>query len=221
MLLFIALGLLIWSIILSIKIPRTFHKWNQVRALSGITGAEAARRILNANGIYDVAINTIPGSLSDHYDPRSKTLNLSIDVANNASVGALAVAAHECGHAIQHHEGYSLLKFRNSLVPVANIGSNLGIWLCILGFAFSFVAFLIPIGILLFAFAVIFHVVTLPVELNASKRAMALLENGYMLQTYEETQGAKKMLSAAAMTYVAAALASVIQLLRLIGGSQN
>lgn len=218
---FLALGIMIWSIVLSIKVPTTFKKWNKVRAISGITGAEAAQRILAANGIYDVTIGTAPSGLGDHYDPRSKTLNLSPEVANNASVGALAVAAHECGHAIQHHEGYGLLAFRNSLVPVANIGSRLGIWLCFIGFAVSFISFLIPIGILLFTFAVLFHIVTLPVELNASKRAIALLENGRMLQTQEEAYGAKKMLSAAAMTYVASTLAAIVQLLRLIARARD
>lgn len=211
-----AIAIMFWSVYLSFHVPHTFKKWNKVDASSGLTGAQVAERILHANGIYDVAIGTVGGTLSDHYDPRSKTLNLSPDVAQNSSVGALAVAAHECGHAIQHHEGYGLLKFRNTLVPVANIGSRAGVWLCIIGFSLSFVRFLIPIGIVLFAFAVLFHVITLPVELDASKRALAQLENGRMVYTDEEKHGAKKMLSAAAMTYVASTLAAVVQLLRLV-----
>lgn len=210
----------VWSLWLSTSVSRTFKKWDKTQSISGITGAEAARRILEANGVYDVGITTVPGHLTDHYDPRSKMLNLSGAVANNASVSALAVAAHECGHAIQHHEGYGLLSFRNSLVPVANIGSKASIYLFMAGFLFG-LPILIPIGIVLYATAVLFHVVTLPVELNASKRAIAMLENGRMIQTEDETRGAKKMLSAAAMTYVAAALTAILQLLRLIARSRD
>lgn len=211
-----AIAIMIWSICLSFSVSNTFKKWNKVEVRSGLTGAQVAQRILSANEIYDVGIGTISGNLSDHYDPKSKTLNLSSEVANSSSVAALAVAAHECGHAIQHHDGYALLTFRNSLVPVANIGSQAGIWLCILGFALSFARFLIPVGIILFSFAVLFHVVTLPVELNASKRAMKILQGSTMLQTDEEVRGARKMLSTAAMTYVASTLAAIVQLLRLI-----
>lgn len=210
----------IWSLWLSTSVSRTFKKWDKTQSISGITGAEAARRILEANGVYDVGITTVPGHLTDHYDPRSKMLNLSGDVANNASVSALAVAAHECGHAIQHHEGYGLLSFRNSLVPVANIGSRASIYLFMAGFLFG-LPILIPIGIVLYATAVLFHIVTLPVELNASKRAITMLENGRMIQTEDETRGAKKMLTAAAMTYVAAALTAILQLLRLIVRSRD
>lgn len=210
----------VWSLWLSTSVSRTFKKWDKTQSISGITGAEAARRILEANGVYDVGITTVPGHLTDHYDPRSKMLNLSGDVANNTSVSALAVAAHECGHAIQHHEGYGLLSFRNSLVPVANIGSRASIYLFMAGFLFG-LPILIPIGIVLYATAVLFHIVTLPVELNASKRAITMLENGRMIQTEDETRGAKKMLTAAAMTYVAAALTAILQLLRLIVRSRD
>lgn len=210
----------VWSLWLSSSVSRTFRKWDKTHAVSGMTGAEAAQRILAANGICDVGITTIPGHLSDHYNPKTKMLNLSADVANNSSVSALAVAAHECGHAIQHHEGYGLLNFRNSLVPIANIGSKASIYLFMAGFLFG-LPMLIPIGIILYATAVLFHVVTLPVELNASNRAIAILENNRMIQTDEEVRGAKKMLSAAAMTYVAAALTAILQLLRLIARSRD
>ena len=215
-----AIVVLIWSICLSANVNKTFRKYGAVRSHSGLTGAEVARQILSANGIYDVQIQVVPGTLTDHYHPKKKTLNLSEAVANSSSISAIAVAAHECGHAIQHHEGYGLLSFRNSLVPVANIGSHAGIWICVLGFVFlPFI--LIPLGIGLFTFAVLFHLLTLPVEFNASRKAMSILESRGIIRYEEEREGATKVLKAAAMTYVAAALASVITLLRLISGSRN
>lgn len=221
MLYFAAILVAIWSIYLSCHVQSTFKKWSKEPTSRYMTGAEVARQILMRNGITDVPISVTPGVLTDHYDPTRKALFLSDDVANSSSIGAVAVAAHECGHAIQHNQDYGFLIFRNKMVPVANIGSSAGIWLCILGlFLGGIGGYLVPIGIGLFAFAVLFHVITLPVEFNASRRAMINLEEGGFLMA-DETRGAKKVLKAAAMTYVAAALASVIQLLRLIGISRD
>lgn len=215
-----AIAVMIWAFCLSSSVKKTFRKYSEVRSHSGMTGAEVAHQILSANGIYDVQIQVVPGTLTDHYHPKKKTLNLSEAVANGHSVSAIAVAAHECGHAIQHHEGYGLLTFRNTLVPVANIGSTAGVWICILGFVFMpFI--LVPLGIGLFAFAVLFHLLTLPVEFNASRKAMSILENRGIVRYEEEREGATKVLKAAAMTYVAAALSAVITLLRLISRSRN
>ena len=210
----------LWAIWLSVDVNRIFAKYSELESSSGLTGAEVAYRILNHNGINDVQIRTIEGNLTDHYDPKNKTLNLSSDVAHSKSVSALAVAAHECGHAIQHHEGYGLLAFRNTLVPVANFGSNAGVWIFLLGFLFM-PLLLVPLGLLLFSAAVVFHVITLPVELNASNRALNILHEKNMLQYDEEMLGAKKVLRAAAMTYFVAALSSILQLLRLIGLSRD
>lgn len=203
------------SIIAQVRVNATFNKYAHVAGSSGMTGAQAADRILRSQGIHDVTIRRVRGSLTDHYDPRNKTLNLSDSVYGAASIAAVGVAAHECGHAIQHAKGYAPLQLRSALVPVANLGSKLS-WLFIMaGIIFSFNHTLLVIGILMFSVAVLFQLVTLPVEFNASSRALQLLEsNGILYQN--EVAMTKKVLSAAALTYVAAAATAVLQLLRLI-----
>lgn len=180
-----------------------------------MTGAQAAERILQSQGIYDVAIQRVSGKLTDHYDPRNKTLNLSDAVYASTSVAAVGVAAHECGHAIQHARGYAPLSFRSALVPVANIGSQLSWLFIILGIFFGGSHTLIMVGILMFSAAVLFQLVTLPVEFNASGRALKLLSETGILQK-DEVSDTRKVLSAAALTYVAAATTAVLQLLRLL-----
>lgn len=192
-----------------------FSKYSRVRSRSGMTGAQAAERILQSQGIYDVAIQRVSGKLTDHYDPRNKTLNLSDAVYASTSVAAVGVAAHECGHAIQHARGYAPLSFRSALVPVANIGSQLSWLFIILGIFFGGSHTLIMIGILMFSAAVLFQLVTLPVEFNASGRALELLSETGILQK-DEVSDTRKVLSAAALTYVAAAATAVLQLLRLL-----
>lgn len=204
-------------------VSATFNKYAKVRSRSGMTGAQAAQRILELSGIYDVRIEHIRGQLTDHYDPSSKVLRLSDATYGSASVAAIGVAAHECGHALQHHKGYAPLKIRTALVPAANIGSRLGIPIILLGVLFGMNQMFIQIGIWVFALAVLFQVVTLPVEFNASGRALTML-GSYGLMGDEETRGCRKVLSAAALTYVAAAASSILQLLRLIimfGGSSR
>ena len=181
-----------------------------------MTGAEAARRLLNSQGIYDVTVRPVSGSLTDHYDPRTKVVNLSESVYNATSVAAIGVAAHECGHAMQHNEGYGPLKFRSALVPVANFGSQISWPLILIGVIFGGLGSpLVQIGILMFTLAVLFQLVTLPVEFNASNRAVKLLDSQGILAG-DEVKGTRKVLSAAALTYVAAAATSILQLLRLI-----
>ena len=192
-----------------------FSKYSRVRSRSGMTGAQAAERILQSQGIYDVAIQRVSGKLTDHYDPRNKTLNLSDAVYASTSVAAVGVAAHECGHAIQHARGYAPLSFRSALVPVANIGSQLSWLFIILGIFFGGSHTLIMLGILMFSAAVLFQLVTLPVEFNASGRALKLLSETGILQK-DEVSDTRKVLSAAALTYVAAATTAVLQLLRLL-----
>lgn len=212
----------IFSIMASAKVNSTFNKYQRVRSMTGMTGAEAAEKILNQNGIYDVDIQHIKGNLTDHYDPRTKVLRLSDATYGSNSVAAIGVAAHECGHALQHKEEYFPLKFRSAIVPAANIGSRFGIPIVILGMIMGQNYLLIQIGIWVFSLAVLFQIVTLPVEFNASSRAMRMLEQ-YGILGSDEIGKTRKVLSAAAMTYVAAAAASVLQLLRLIllGGRRN
>jgi len=193
----------------------TMRKYSKIRNGSGITGAEAARRILDNEGLYNVQIECLSREQGDHYDPRTNTVRLSRSNYEEPSVTAVGVAAHECGHAIQHAKSYAPLNIRSALVPVANIGSNLGMPLILLGVVFSWNQVLIEIGIWAFALAVLFQLVTLPVEFNASARAVAKIEQ-YGLLTAEENRGCKKVLTAAAMTYVAAAASAILQLLRLM-----
>ena len=185
--------------------------------MSGMTGAQAAERILNSAGIYDVSIQHISGNLTDHYDPRNKVLSLSDSTYGSASVAAVGVAAHECGHAIQHQTSYAPLNIRSAIVPVANFGSTIAWPLILIGLFFnsSTGTFLIDLGIICFSLAVLFQLVTLPVEFNASSRAVKILESTGILGQ-EELQGTRKVLGAAALTYVAGAASAILQLLRLV-----
>ena len=200
----------------SAKVKNTFNRYSSVRSMTGMTGAEAAQRLLHSQGIYDVTVQPIAGELTDHYDPRTKTVNLSQSVYGATSVAAIGVAAHECGHAMQDNEGYAPLRFRSALVPAANFGSKLSWPLILLGLVFGGLGSpLVEIGILMFSLAVLFQLVTLPVEYNASARAVRLLDSQGILAG-EEVSGTRKVLNAAALTYVAAAATSILQLLRLI-----
>jgi Zn-dependent membrane protease YugP len=211
--------LLVPAVILGIyaqaKVKSTFNKYSKVPSSRGMTGAEGARLVLNGAGLYNVGIEVAGSRLSDHYDPRTQVLTLSPEVGNSNSLAALGVAAHEAGHAMQHAEGYLAFKLRSALVPVANLGTNFGWILFFVGLVFFRSGLLMNIGILLYAVAVLFTLVTLPVEFNASSRAMAQLTNKSILMG-DELRGARKVLSAAALTYVAAALMAMLQLLRLI-----
>ena len=198
------------------RVTSTFNKYSKVRSRTGMTGADAAMRLLRAQGIYDVSVRPVSGNLTDHYDPRTKVVNLSESVYYATSVAAIGVAAHECGHAMQHNEGYAPLNFRSALVPVVNFGSKLSWPLILLGVLFGGVgSTLCQVGILTFTLVVLFQLVTLPVEFNASKRAVKLLDSQGIL-VGDEVQGTKKVLGAAALTYVAAAASTILQLLRLI-----
>lgn len=201
----------------SARVNSAFRKYSRVRSRNGITGAQAAERLLHAQGIYDVRIEHISGSLTDHYDPGAQVLRLSDDVYGSTSIAAVGVAAHECGHAMQHAEGYTPLSIRTALVPVANFGAKISWPLIILGLIFGGSAsnILLQAGILLFCAVVLFQIVTLPVEFNASSRALRLLDETGMLIP-DEVRQTRKVLSAAAMTYVASVAASLLQLLRLL-----
>ena len=207
-----ALILTLWA---QFKVNSTFEKYSKVRSMRGMTGADVARRILDLNGLRHVQVVHTPGNLTDHFDPRTNVVRLSDSVYGSTSVAAIGVAAHEVGHAVQHATGDAPIKLRNSIVPVVNVCSTLAIPLFILGMVLGTMPVLMDIGILLFAAAVLFHIVTLPVELNASRRAIATLDSNYILEG-DEIKGAKRVLSAAAMTYVASAAMAVMQLLRLI-----
>lgn len=215
------IGMLL-SLAASAKLKSTFAKYRRIRSASGLTGAEAAARILRAAGITDVQIRAIPGRLTDHYDPRTKTVSLSQDIYGQTSLAAVGVAAHECGHAIQHAVHYTPLEMRSAIVPVANLGSSLSWPLFLIGLLAG-IRPLTTAGIVLFSLAVLFQLVTLPVELNASSRALRMLEGTGILGV-SEVKGARKVLTAAALTYVAALAASILQLLRLLilaGGRRN
>lgn len=200
------------------NVSRAFSKWDQVRSSTGLSGKEIARMILDDNGMQDVSIEHVPGNLTDHYDPENGVLRLSDAVYSSRSVAALGVAAHEAGHAIQDAQDYFPLRFRSQLVPVANIGSQASIPLFMMGLVFSWDP-LVKIGIFCFAFAVLFTLVTLPVEFNASGRALHLLESGILPE--EEVAGVRQVLRAAAMTYVASALQAILQMVRLLILSGN
>lgn len=193
------------------KVRSAFKRYSRVGSMAGISGAETARRILRENGIYDVAVEEVGGTLSDHYDPRDKVVRLSSDNFHGHHLAGLAVAAHEVGHAIQHATGYYPLNLRHAILPVANLGSQLGMPLIFAGMIFGAMG-LVNLGVIFFAGAVLFQIVTLPVEFNASSRAMAILSNGGYLAG-DEVGSARKVLNAAAMTYVAATAAAVMQLL--------
>ena len=205
------------SLLASAKVNSTFSRYSRVRNSRGITGAEAAERVLHGAGIYDVRIEHVSGNLTDHYDPRSKVLRLSDSVYGQASVAAVGVAAHECGHAIQHARGYAPLKLRSTLVPIASFGSKIAWPLIIIGLLFTNETsiLLLNAGIIAFSLAVLFQLVTLPVEFNASNRAIRTIADAGIMQG-DEIKSAKKVLSAAALTYVASAATAILQLLRIL-----
>lgn len=208
---------IIFTLYAQFKVQSTFNKFQEVNATSGRTGAQVAREILDRSNLYDVPVELTPGTLSDHYDPRSRVLRLSPEVYHGRSLAAYGVAAHETGHAIQHAESYVPLTLRNGIFPVANLGSNLGFFLFFIGIIFGGGnTFLLDLGIILFTFFVAFTILTLPVEYNASNRALAILGVSGYLSPGEEIRGAKKVLNAAALTYVAAAATAIIQLLRML-----
>lgn len=210
---------IIFSLIASSKVNSTFRKYSRVRAASGLTGAEVARRILDANGFANVAIEQVSGSLTDHYDPRANVIRLSQPVYGSSSVAAIGVAAHETGHAVQYAVGYSPIKLRAAIIPATNIGSKLAMPLIILGLILSATAAkfitIAYAGIICFSLSALFQLITLPVEFNASRRALNTIE-GFGILSGSEQDGARKVLSAAAMTYVAALAVSLAQLLRLL-----
>lgn len=209
----ILIGLLL-SMAASAKVNSTYARYARVGARCGMTGAEAAKRLLNSQGIYDVTVRRVPGKLTDHYDPRNKTVNLSESVYGSTSIAAIGVAAHECGHAIQDDVGYVPIKIRGAIVPVVSLGSALCWPLFLIGFLMGAPG-LVNAGIILFSLVVAFQLVTLPVEFNASGRALRILDGAGILEG-NELQGAGKVLRAAALTYVASALSSILQLLRLV-----
>lgn len=214
---FVIIGMLI-TLIASWSMKATFARFERVPSSSNMTGREVAERILRANGIYDVSVRPVSGRLTDHYDPRDKTVSLSEVIYNSTSVAAVAVAAHECGHAIQDNVGYVPLNLRSAFVPVANWGSRLSWPMIVIGVFLgtgNMSNILIQVGILMFMLAVIFQIITLPVEFDASRRAMIELKSNNILPGNED-RGAKKVLFAAAMTYVAAAASGVLQMLRLL-----
>lgn len=202
------------SMIASAKVKSTYAKYGKVGSHGGMTATEAARTILDNAGLRHVRIERISGDLTDHYSPNEMVLRLSDTTINSTSIAAIGVAAHECGHAIQHSEHYAPLTIRNTIVPVVNLGSRLSWPMILLGLLFS-ISGLLDLGILFFSFSLLFQIITLPVEFNASSRALRILDQSNMLYD-EELKGARKVLSAAAMTYVAAAIASLLSLLRLI-----
>ena len=203
--------------IASARVKGTFNKYSQLRSMSGMNGAQIAQRVLQAAGIYDVQVRHVSGSLTDHYDPRTKTVNLSDPVYNATSVAALGVAAHECGHAIQHAKSYAPLSIRSALVPIANFGSMLAWPVILIGLLFNTRSsgLIIDIGILLFSAAVLFQLVTLPVEFDASRRALVMLRTQGILAD-DELKYTRRVLKSAALTYVASAAAAILQLLRII-----
>lgn len=211
--------------IASAKVKTTFNKYSQYRSYSGMNGAQVAQRVLEAAGIYDVTVRHVSGNLTDHYDPSTKTVNLSDPVYNSYSVAALGVAAHECGHAIQHAKNYAPLSLRSALVPVANFGSMLAWPLILIGLFINgrSSTLIIDLGIVLFSAAVLFQLVTLPVEFDASRRALVMLRTENILSD-DELKNTRKVLKSAAFTYVASAAAAILQLLRiilLVGGRRD
>ena len=207
------------SLAISGWLRSTYSKWSKVPNAAGLTGAEVARAILNSNGIDNVRVEAVPGQLSDHYDPRSRVVRLSQDNYSRPSVAGMAVAAHEVGHAIQHARAYSPLQWRSALAPVANIGSQFGIYAAMFGLILGATG-LLQVGIILFSAAVLFQVITLPVEFNASSRALAQL-NTLGIVTPKDQGGARRVLTAAAMTYVAAAATSIAYLVYFILASRR
>lgn len=196
-------------------VKSTFNKYSKIAASSGMTGREVAAAILHREGIYDAKVERVAGSLTDHFNPATKVVNLSETVYESTSVAAISVAAHECGHAVQHNEDYFPLKVRSAILPAANFGSKFGLWIVIAGLIISFFRPLVFIGVVLFSFGVLFQIVTLPVEFDASRRALEIIQEMGILSE-NEREGARKVLKSAAMTYVASAAASILSLIRLI-----
>ena len=202
------------ALLAQLNVSSTFNRYARVASRRGLSGAQAAEAVLRAHGVYDVRIERVSGRLSDHYDPRSNVIRLSDSVYGSTSVASLGVAAHEAGHAVQYAQGYGPIKLRTAIIPICNVGSQLSILLIVLGLVLYFPA-LFGVGVILFAVAVFGQLVTLPVEFNASGRAMASLRDTGLLDE-QELRGARKVLTAAAMTYVAALLVSIAQLLRFL-----
>jgi uncharacterized protein len=214
---FLLIPAVILAIYAQVRVKSTFNKFLEVPAASGKTGAQVARALLDSNHLSDIPVELTPETLSDHYDPRSRVLRLSPEVYHGRSLASLGVAAHETGHAVQHAHAYVPLSVRNTIFPLANFGSNLGYILFFIGiFFFRGNMFLIDLGIILFSFFVFFTVVTLPVEFNASSRGLVMLTGNGFLTRGEEEAGARKVLSAAALTYVAAAAMAILQLVRML-----
>ncbi len=223
----LVLPAVLFSLWASARVNGTFKKYSRIRNSRGMTGADAARRVLDANGLYYVRIEHVSGDLTDHYDPKEQVIRLSDSVYGEATPAAVGVAAHEAGHAVQHAVGYAPIRIRTAIVPITNIGSRISIPLILLGLLLSIYGeqflYLAYAGVIAFSLCVVFQLVTLPTEFDASRRAVAAIENCGML-TPEESRGAKKVLRAAALTYVAALAVSIMQLLRLIlivGGNRR
>lgn len=219
---FIMIPTFIFALFCQLKVKSNFNKYSSVTSRSGMTGADAAWRILQLNGITDVKIKRVSGRLTDYYDPKAKEICLSEDVFDSRSIAAIGVACHEAGHACQHDQEYFPLKIRNFVIPATRIGSSLGVPLCLIGLLINSTE-LAYVGIIMYSFVALFQLITLPVEFNASRRALQLIDsNGFL--TDEEFKGAKKVLTAAALTYVAAlasALASILRLLILVSGGRR
>ncbi len=211
----IVLPAVIFALIAQIMVKSTFNKYSKEKNEQGYTARDVARQILDENGLYNIQIEHISGNLTDHYDPSANVIRLSDTVYSSTSVAAIGVAAHEVGHAIQHAQGYSPIKIRQAIIPITRIGSNLAVPLVLIGMVFSAFEWLIPVGIFLYTGVVFFQAVTLPVEFNASSRALKTLDERAILRN-DEVKMAKKVLTAAAMTYVAAMFSSLMSLLRLI-----
>lgn len=215
----LVLPFVILSLIASYSVKSTFKKFSEVRSRRGFTGAMAADHVLRSNGITNVRIERISGNLTDHFDPKTNVIRLSDDVYGSTSVAAIGVACHEAGHAVQHAVGYGPIKLRSAIIPVTNIGSKLAMPLILIGLLLEFLAEVstafVLLGVICFSFSVIFQLITLPVEFNASSRAISAISSGYLLYE-DELHGAKKTLTAAAMTYVAATAVALMQLLRLV-----
>ncbi len=211
----LAIPTFIFAMWAQFKVNSTYKKYSKVGSVRGMTGAEAARAILDRNELHNIRIEQIAGNLTDHYDPKNDVIRLSQGVYGSSSVAALGIAAHEAGHAIQHAQNYAPIRLREAIIPVSRIGSALSMPLVVIGLILPAFEMLIGIGIILFAFVTVFQIVTLPVEFNASSRAIAVLsENGYVNE--EESRGVRSVLSAAALTYVAALATSLVTLLRLL-----
>ena len=211
--LYLVLPAILLALFAQIKVKSTFSKYSQY--LCNYSGAEAAKRVLEANGVYDVKIERVSGSLTDHYDPKTNIIRLSDTVYDARNISAVGVAAHEAGHAVQYAKGYSPIKIRTAIYPICNIGSQLSMPLLLMGLIFNF-SFLMNLGIIFFGVALVFQLATLPVEFNASSRALGAIKDSNILLDDNEVKGARKVLSAAALTYIAAFLVSLTQLLRFL-----